>query len=582
MTSGCEDLLLPEQRDRIVAKVVNALKSNGQLPAKTVNRFRDALKAGKPIPGFNNNPLRAQVHLLKQNIIERMEHSPEFAFIITDIWAETKSELRDLVRRHFEGLELPTDSDEEAAKSFWDEQGGAIAAEHSEFDAEDVLLMVRYLAKAMSELAAANLNQEDDGTANEPSEVAMDTAPAVLSDALNRLRALPAESAAWDEEIPQFAEAMNNIIYDKIEEHNRLRSRILIDDITDLDSFLIPDMAFFGRSAAEWNTDNLTTDAYLPEATRLVSELKAELQTYRSIKDRADTLAEERERREQRHDLEDTIERLLTEIDALVQSAGSQDSAPPDAETLPLLQSANESELQDELRALKEDYDSLLRGNKALEQSNASIADANHTLQGEVAGLEADRQTLTEEIAELKDRLRISEAHELSWRNAYEAEVSNRDSSAPEPIPPEVESVNQALELAKARYGDKLLLHLNKKSDPDYNYNRPKEVWDALEWLATTYHPTQTGEFRVVDLNESIRSACSGWEYKPNQTDITFNTYREWYTTTRDGITYELRKHIGKGTGRDSNIIRIAFAWDDELRRVVVGYIGPHQRNRIS
>lgn len=584
MTSGCEDLLLPEQRDRIVAKVVNALKSNGQLPTKTVNRFRDVLKAGKPIPGFNNNPLRAQVHLLKQNIIERMEHSPEFAFIITDIWAETKSELRDLVRRHFEGLELPTDSDEEAAKSFWGEQGGAIAAEHSEFDAEDVLLMVRYLAKAMSELAAANLNQEDDGTANKPSEVAMDTAPAVLSDVsdvLNRLRALPAESAAWDEEIPQFAEAMNNIIDDKIEEHNRLRSRILIDDITDLDSFLIPDMAFFGRSAAEWNTDNLTTDAYLPEATRLVSELKAALQTYRSIKDRADTLAEERERREQRHDLEDTIERLLTEIDALVQSAGSQDSAPPDAETLPLPQSANESELQDELRALKEDYDSLLRGNKALEQNNASIADANHTLQGEVAGLEADKQTLTEEVTELKDRLRITENQELYWRNAYESEVSNRDSSAPEPIPP-VESVNQALELAKARYGDKLLLHLNKKSDPDYNYNRPKEVWDALEWLATTYHPTQTGEFRVVDLNESIRNTCSGWEYKPNQTDITFNTYREWYTTTRDGITYELRKHIGKGTGRDSNIIRIAFAWDDELRRVVVGYIGPHQRNRIS
>ena len=85
-----------------------------------------------------------------------------------------------------------------------------------------------------------------------------------------------------------------------------------------------------------------------------------------------------------------------------------------------------------------------------------------------------------------------------------------------------------------------------------------------------------------MDLNESIKSTCGGWEYKPNQKDITFNMYPEWYTTTMDGTTYELRKHIGKGTGRDSNIIRIAFNWDDASQRVLVGYIGPHQRSRAS
>ena len=100
-------------------------------------------------------------------------------------------------------------------------------------------------------------------------------------------------------------------------------------------------------------------------------------------------------------------------------------------------------------------------------------------------------------------------------------------------------------------------------------------------WLIPTI-PTQTGETRVIDLNESIRNTCSGWEYKANQTDITFNMYREWYTTTMDGNTYELRKHIGKGTGRDSNIIRVAFDWDEDSQRVIVGYIGPHQRNRVS
>ena len=283
---------------------------------------------------------------------------------------------------------------------------------------------------------------------------------------------------------------------------------------------------------------------------------------------------------------------MLNEIDALDQigasienetlsegeSASATDSI---SETQPRIEA--DSKLQDELRALKEEYESLLKGNHALKQDNDLITDAFRALQGEVAGLGADKKTLAEEVAELKDQLHISESQEIYWRNMYETEMSGKDSSAPEPIPSEVESVRQALELARARYGDKLLIHLNKKSDPDYNYNRPKEVWDALEWLATTYHRTQTGEARVVDLNESIRNTCAGWEYKPNQTDITFNTYREWYTTTRDGATYELRKHIGKGISRkDGNIIRVAFAWDEEAKRVIVGYIGPHQRNRSS
>ena len=103
-----------------------------------------------------------------------------------------------------------------------------------------------------------------------------------------------------------------------------------------------------------------------------------------------------------------------------------------------------------------------------------------------------------------------------------------------------------------------------------------------LEWLATTYHDSQTGEAQIIDLNESIRNTCGGWEYKSNQTDITFNMYREWYTTTKDGKTYELRKHLSKGTGRDANVIRIAFAWDEDSERVIVGFVGPHQRSRSS
>ena len=224
----------------------------------------------------------------------------------------------------------------------------------------------------------------------------------------------------------------------------------------------------------------------------------------------------------------------------------------------------------------------LLEELRALREEREAAEDDRRELQGEVTGLQADKQALADEVAELRDQLRISEAQASNWRNAYEAGMSSDDSAGQEPIPPEIESVRQAWELARARHKDRLVFRPNKKSELDYGYRRPREVWDALDWLATTYHDAQTGKARVIDLNESIRNTCSGWEYKPNQTDITFNTFREWYETTWDGKPYELREHLAKGTGRDANVIRIAFAWDEDAERVIVGYLGPHQRSRGS
>ena len=44
-----------------------------------------------------------------------------------------------------------------------------------------------------------------------------------------------------------------------------------------------------------------------------------------------------------------------------------------------------------------------------------------------------------------------------------------------------------------------------------------------------------------------------------------------------------MEMHVGKGTSFDpQNTIRIAFDWDEEEQRVVVGYIGRHQKNRRS
>lgn len=595
MNSRYEELLLPEQRDRIVDRVVKALKSKDQLSSRSVDKFRDILKAGKPIPGFNNDPIRALPHLLKQNMLDRLGDVRSFEHIVVDLWTQAETRLEEVVRKHVEDLDREIFLADEVDEDFWDAQVRLLADKHSEYEENDILLMTKVCyahAKIEAEIIA-ELDTDYDASEIEATEAVMDTASDALSDVLNRLRMLPVESPAWDEEIPQFAEAVNNLVADKIEEHNRLRSRILLDDIEELDSFMISDMEFFGRSATDWNIDNLTTSAHLPEAARLVSELKAALQIYRTMKDRADTLAEERDRRDRRHNLEDSIEQTLSEIDEIARNADAPniDAPPKDLRiegnaaraTQPQSRSEPAAKLQEEMRALTETNAALEDANRSLEQDLTSIRDENGALRGEVAGLNADKQTLAEEIAELKDQLRISESRELNWRNTYESEVSGKGVSAPAAVLPEVESIQQAISLARERYGDKLLLHFNNKSDTDYNYSRPKEVWDALEWLATTYHDRQTGKIRVRDLNKSIRNVCSGWKYIPDQSDITFNTYREWYTTKRDGVPYELREHIGRWAARQgNNLIRIAFNWDEQAQRVVVGYIGRHQRNRTS
>ena len=586
MTSRYEELLMPEQRDRVVEKVVTALKTQGKLPTKTLNDFRDLFKAGKPIPGFNNDPLRAMSPLLKQQLLERLDLNPDLESLIVSTWADTEPHLREAVSEHIDSLDPLSHEGDEIDEELWDAQVSMLAAENSDYDEDDILLMTKVCFAQAKIKADADREDGQVGADNKPAPRDPFPMEETLDAVLESLRDMPAGFPQWSDAVPRFVASLNELIDEKKNELIQVRG--LMTDLDQIQDAFETELAFFRHGGEEWDTPIvamlLAVDSGIDESTRRLAELKDALASYHQIKERADNLAEERERREKRHDLEETIEGMLHEIDKLSHAAAAEaePAAAPAEDIQQQAQSEADSQLREELNALRGEYESLLSSNHTLKQDSASIEDKVRALEGEIAGLNADKLTLTEEVAELRDQLRISESQTANWRIAYEAEVKSKDASAPEPIPAEVESLRRAVGLARARYGDRLVFRLNKKSDQDYNYSRPKEVWDALEWLATTYHDSQTGEAQTIDLNESIRNTCGGWEYKSNQTDITFNMYREWYTTTKDGKTYELRKHLSKGTGRDANVIRIAFAWDEDSERVIVGFVGPHQRSRSS
>ena len=194
-------------------------------------------------------------------------------------------------------------------------------------------------------------------------------------------------------------------------------------------------------------------------------------------------------------------------------------------------------------------------------------ADVNVSI---LAGL----QSLREDLEQLKEQLSGSGSNESP---AQDSGVSEQGLT-PEPSIAEQETgLAGALMRAREWYSNRLVFRLNAESWVAGNpYEDPQSVSDALEWLATSYYSVRQGEFDHAQLNDSLYRACR-WKYSSNQSDHAFFQNEGHYRMLVNGRAYFLNETIGKGVGDDPvNAIRIAFYWDRQRERVVVGYIGQH------
>jgi len=192
--------------------------------------------------------------------------------------------------------------------------------------------------------------------------------------------------------------------------------------------------------------------------------------------------------------------------------------------------------------------------------------------------LRSEKEHLEGEVSRLAKALEDSQHRERTWKDAYLQLQRGEalDSDEQELLP--VESVADAVARAREQF-DELVFALNGQSDVDANpYESGEEVYAALEWLATTYYQARTGTKSCPDFDISIRET-SGWWYQGHQSEVTMSKYRNWYTTTWEGRAYWLGEHVGTGSGKDARYtIRIGFDWDRDRQKVVVGYIGQHQK----
>ncbi len=214
---------------------------------------------------------------------------------------------------------------------------------------------------------------------------------------------------------------------------------------------------------------------------------------------------------------------------------------------------------------------------RELEERNRELDARNESGRSDLESAREELKGIRKERDELRRDLEASRRGQKMWQDTYHLLLKQNG----DPLEGErrIESLRDAVEFARQRYSKELAFELNRHSRVEKNrFEKPEDALRAMEWLAVIYRNARMGE--KIDLDRSLRENCSGWKYTPHQNESTMKTHEAWYqTTTEDGRVFKLEPHLGTGKDKDDRYtIRMAFAWDEQASKVVIGYIGMHQR----
>ena len=305
---------------------------------------------------------------------------------------------------------------------------------------------------------------------------------------------------------------------------------------------------------------------------QFVKTLREQLEAYQPLRPQAASRDAELQRSEERRQCEEGILRLVAEWRELLAQPD------PPQEPVPEIGGSGDARaVGDPAGAVDEDqqatFSSLKAEHDRVQHENTALRDESGRLEEENRGLQSEKAQRDQEIDRLRDELSRSQRTEEHWRRAY-VDERRRSRTPGDDDSTTVDSVGEAIDLARTTFPDRLLVKLNAKSRKDTPFESPCEVFDVLAWLATAYRNAPP---------EVIGEACPGWFYRANQSETTKGRFPDWYRTRVDGTTWDLSNHVGKGNSHDPrHTIRIAFAWDEANERVIVGFVGVHQRNRQS
>ena len=549
-----EDFTTPDIRKRVVDAVFGSWSS---LSKEAQDSMKDAIG---PIDGFRPGK-SAPKGVLKTEAHKLARKFPDFfSEVIMPVWVETNPELRDMTASHVR-RQPPPDAVGKKLDGYCAEVSEVLARQNGGYDKEDVMVMVRY---CVTESDGALYEESDSDGEDSPRSSVTGSG---MGQFLFWLSTLPPDAEEWDGLVPDFANDLLELIGEKKEERSAIAAFTSV--LTDIKETHAEALEFFQADTSGWADSRVTWVKSRDGLRQQVDSLSQVLQQYAEARRSGSNLNEERRLREQRETLERAIESRINAVNDMIAEAEEPDWI----------------EHRVSLRDFIETFDTIMAQEVAGE-SGANAEDDDGSNLESVESLVEEQVTLEERIASLEEEKKELEGdtrrlqREVTlWRSSYETERQGRDDSEPDPIPAEFTSVAHVLQVAEKRFADRLLFKFNSASDSSHPYDYPADVWNALEWLATTYYDSRTGANSVPNLDYSLREV-SRFHYTPFQSDNTIGMYPDSYFARVDGHKIPLKEHIGAGVDRKpTNTIRIAFNWDKQSRRVIVGYIGLHQHN---
>ena len=625
------------QEEYAPAVVRQALDAREQVSSEVKRALDTAIRSsGVRVPGGGFRPQtvhRAPSHHLQMPVFRKMQESDELVGAILRVWEASKTELYEMIVQHLQGMDEPTYGPDRKMGCFrgiwdakdWDANRDLFLAEHDRFDQDDVGLMLWCVSGKIPVPITAEV---------EKSTVEKSTAGVDFARWQDLMRALPPDAPQW-EEAQDFTAAVAEIVAAKEKERSLVAVNTLKAKVTNIREQFSDELAYLERDMDLWISPAPVHPSIAAQVLGQAEHLRSLLAQYRPIRDQAEVRSEEQMRATRRAGLEAGIiaslgemERFLSvsqppeQVEAPVEESGAVPELAPVAvadvvadnlvvdigvaasdkgvavsndalavEQTPIV----EAQPVKEVPAVEQTPIVEAQPVQSVKEAPAPVAagaaqDAkvetvpmhleSAASQENNASLLLDFQSLRDEIENLKSELHSRKDNEEYWRNAY-VDAAKNAAKGEEPFEEisRPRDVNSAVVLAEKRFSDELLFQLNSKSWTKNNpYEDPQAVLDALEWLATTYYRSRIGEINIPRLDDSIYEVCR-WKYVSNQSDVTMGQYESSYKTVVNGKTYWLEEHIGRGSSKDPvNTIRIAFHWDKEQRRVIIGYIGQHQQ----
>ena len=547
--AGAMWVLTDDQRVRLATRALDQRNSSaGQ-------RLRSALRDVR-VDGFRN-PAKAPAKRLAVPVLDEIRRDDKLASLLLLAWEGTQSELRAEVVERLAKDDI-TGRDEGGAvewESSWPvsdcmELGEDIANEASDVEKEEAAFMCC--------LVSGRFPLPD---GDPPASLLADTP--LIQGWLKHLESMPLEADEWAD-LPVLIEGASDLLAERVQQLTEQERSDVMDGINELADF-DAELRYLEIDTDKWGDQIKERFDLMLDAVDLLDDMHQALARYRAVRPQADSRSEEARRVDERTTQEERIlslEGKWRELLARPEPEPPKDEEDEDDEALaPDITLKELESLRADVKQLRENYDeakSLYEAEtERLEESNATLRQA--------------KSQRDDEISELKGEVtRLREAEDY-WRASF---FAAKRSSPEDGAEVELKTVQDAVDLADEQFGDELLISLNSKSSTRIPFQRPQEVFDALAWLATAYR--RDPEARIAD-------ACPGWFFRRKQSDSTVGMFREWYETRVAGHRYDLTSHVGKGSSFDpKTTIRIGFAWDEENDRVIVGFIGQHQKSRQS